>query len=58
MTPSTVYVLTLLFSLSELFGPILPIVEVEDVHEAIQVVADRSVFRSTREDTSRADQPL
>lgn len=25
----------------EIFGPILPIVEVEDVHEAIQIVADR-----------------
>ena len=28
----------------EIFGPILPIVEVEDVHEAIQTVADRFVF--------------
>lgn len=28
----------------EIFGPILPIVEVEDVHEAIQIVGDRYAF--------------
>lgn len=30
-------------SLREIFGPVLPIVEVDDVDEALQVVADRSV---------------
>ena len=29
------------FVVSELFGPILPIIEVENVDEAIQIVADR-----------------
>ena len=32
---------------SENFGPVLPIVEVEDVDEAIQIVSDRFVYRNT-----------
>lgn len=38
--------INLVFSLREIFGPILPLVEVEDVHEAMQIIGDRFVSGS------------
>ena len=32
---------------SEIFGPVLPVIEVEDVDEAIQIVSDRYVSALT-----------
>ena len=34
---------------SEIFGPILPVIEVEDVEEAIQVLSDRCVCSTAYE---------